>query len=117
MNCSTCLVLVIAFFTLLAHAEDNHNDVTTEKNDTKNIVTEKTVTAETPMDGGDEGKDTDAGNDDTNTNGGDQDTNTNGEDEDTNTEDVTEAPLNGSHTSCGSLSLAVGVMVISRWIM
>merc|ERR1719508_73008 len=101
MNCTTSLVLVIVFFTLLAHADETHD-----------VATEKTVTAETPMDGGD----TDAGNEDTNTNGGDQDTNTNGEDEDTNTEDVTEAPLNGSRTSCGSLSLAVGVMVLSRWI-
>merc|ERR1712112_213910 len=111
----TCLVLVIAFFTLLAHAEDNHNDGTTEKmvtkkNDTENKVTEKTVTAEVPMDGRDEGKDTAEGDDG-------KDTNTDVEDEDTNTENVTEAPLNGSYTSCGSLSLAVGVMVLSRWIM
>merc|ERR1719508_100679 len=55
MNCSTCLVLVIAFFTLLAHADETQTDkvgaaTVTAKIDTEEVsVDGNKVTEENPV--------------------------------------------------------------------
>merc|ERR1719186_1418623 len=122
MNSSSCLVLVIAFFTLVAHADETPTEKVSASTvtvkidpeevsvDGNKVTEENTVKPPTaaPAAGGDEDKVPAGGKGDEVPAEGDGDDASAGGDEDN-------TPINRSHTSCGSLSLAVGVVMLSRW--
>merc|ERR1719186_888433 len=106
MNCSTCLVLVITFFTLLAHADVTHN----EEDGDQSLQKEGDGTDET--ENTTKGPSTEASNA-TTPEAKNKTLSTAAAPVTENIEEETTKAINGSNAGCGSLSfIAVCVMVL-----
>merc|ERR1712096_61589 len=112
MNCTTFLVLVIALFSLVVHA-DEVKDHNVEKVGADGVTVPEDTTQAPPT-----GTPTAAGDKDGEKTTKASSTASSAAAVTQSTDEETTKAINGSNAGCGSLSLAVVVvMVLSRWIM